>query len=151
MCAFRTKLTKKQQKRLDTLSAAKPEEFDKLYAKQQVNAHDKAAELFDGYAERGDNAALKQFAANTLPVDQATSRRGEEARALASVLRLTLRRGWLRDGRANRKRCRADFSAAPFEHEVAGEPQRSAEMIESGRSAVRGRCTRVARARRSSS
>jgi putative membrane protein len=62
------KLTKKQQKRLDTLSAAKPEEFDKLYAKQQVNAHDKAAELFDGYAEGGDNAALKQFAANTLPV-----------------------------------------------------------------------------------
>jgi putative membrane protein len=62
------KLTKKQQKRLDTLSATKPEEFDKVYAKQQIYAHDKASELFDEYAEGGDNAALKQFAANTLPV-----------------------------------------------------------------------------------
>jgi putative membrane protein len=62
------KLNKKLQKRIDALNKAKPEEFDKRYALQQVKAHTKAAKLFDAYAERGDNAALKQFAANTLPV-----------------------------------------------------------------------------------
>ena len=63
------------KKRLDTLSAAKPEEFDKLYAKQQVKAHRQGVELFDAYAERGDNAALKQFAANTLPASSSISKR----------------------------------------------------------------------------
>lgn len=62
------KLNKKLQKRIDALNKAKPEEFDKRYALQQVKAHTKAAKLFDAYAERGDNAPLKQFAANTLPV-----------------------------------------------------------------------------------
>ena len=62
-----TKLNKKRQKRIDALNNAKPEDFDKIYAKQQVKAHERAVELFDDYAEDGDNAALKQFAANTLP------------------------------------------------------------------------------------
>jgi putative membrane protein len=61
------KLDNQQQKMLEALNEAKAEDFDKTYAKQQVKAHDRAAELFDGYAEEGDNAALKQFAANTLP------------------------------------------------------------------------------------
>jgi putative membrane protein len=52
---------------IDALNSAKPEDFDKTYAKQQVKGHKKAIELFDEYAEEGDNAALKQFAANTLP------------------------------------------------------------------------------------
>ena len=52
---------------IDALNDAKPEDFDKTYAKQQVKAHERAVELFDDYAEEGDNAALKQFAANTLP------------------------------------------------------------------------------------
>lgn len=63
-----TAVNKKQKKMLDALTAAKPEDFDQLYIKQQVKAHSKAVELFDAYAERGDNQALKQFAANTLPV-----------------------------------------------------------------------------------
>ena len=52
---------------IEALNEAKPEDFDKTYGKQQVKAHAKAVELFDAYAEEGDNAALKQFAANTLP------------------------------------------------------------------------------------
>jgi putative membrane protein len=60
------KLTKKRRKLIDTLNNAKPEDFDKIYAKQQAKAHERAIELFDDYAEEGDNAALKQFAANTL-------------------------------------------------------------------------------------
>ena len=62
-----TKLDKKHRNMIDALNDAKPEDFDKTYAKQQVKAHKKAVELFDEYAEAGDNAALKQFAANTLP------------------------------------------------------------------------------------
>jgi putative membrane protein len=59
---------KKRVEMLKALTDAKPEEFDALYIKQQVKAHAKADKLFDAYAERGDNPALKQFAANTLPV-----------------------------------------------------------------------------------
>jgi putative membrane protein len=62
-----TRLDKKHRNMIDALNDAKPEDFDKTYAKQQVKAHKKAVELFDEYAEAGDNAALKQFAANTLP------------------------------------------------------------------------------------
>lgn len=62
-----TEVSKKHKKMLDALTAAKPEDFDQLYIKQQIKAHSKASELFDSYAERGENAALKQFAANTLP------------------------------------------------------------------------------------
>jgi len=60
------KLTKKRRKLIDALNNAKPEDFDKIYAKQQAKAHERAIELFDDYAEEGDNASLKQFAANTL-------------------------------------------------------------------------------------
>lgn len=65
-----TTLDKKHQKMIDALNDAKPEAFDKVYALQQVKGHEKAAELFDKYAEQGDNAALKQFAANTLAAIQ---------------------------------------------------------------------------------
>ena len=61
-----TEVNKKQEKMLKALTEAKPEEFDKLYIEQQIKAHEKASDLFDKYAERGDNDALKQFAANTL-------------------------------------------------------------------------------------
>jgi putative membrane protein len=61
------KLDKRHQNMIDALNEAKPEDFDETYAKQQVRAHGKAVELFDDYAEDGNNAALKQFAANTLP------------------------------------------------------------------------------------
>jgi putative membrane protein len=61
-----TEVNKKQEKMLKALTEAKPEEFDKLYIEQQIKAHEKAVDLFDKYAERGDNDALKQFAANTL-------------------------------------------------------------------------------------
>ena len=65
-----TKLDSKHQKLIDDLNAASGEEFDKTYAKQQVDGHDEAVKLFDSYAKDGDNAALKQFAQKTLPVIQ---------------------------------------------------------------------------------
>jgi putative membrane protein len=58
----------RQLKWIETLKGAKPENFDRIYAQQQVKALARATELFDRYAELGDNASLKQFAANTLAI-----------------------------------------------------------------------------------
>jgi putative membrane protein len=55
----------RQLKWIETLKGTKPENFDRIYAQQQVKALGRAAELFDRYAGLGDNASLKQFAANT--------------------------------------------------------------------------------------
>jgi putative membrane protein len=64
-----TKLDSKHQKLIDDLNAA-DKDFDKTYAKQQVDGHEEAAGLFDSYAKDGDNASLKQFAQKTLPIIQ---------------------------------------------------------------------------------
>ncbi len=52
---------------LDKLTAAKGAEFDMLYKSQQTVAHMTALTVHQGYAETGNNAALKAFAANTAP------------------------------------------------------------------------------------
>ena len=65
-----TKLDAQHQKLIDDLNAASNADFDKTYAKQQVDGHQQAVDLFDSYAKKGDNAALKAFAQKTLPVIQ---------------------------------------------------------------------------------
>jgi putative membrane protein len=65
-----TKLDSKHQKLIDDLTGASDADFDKTYAKQQVDGHEDAVKLFDSYAKDGDNASLKQFAQKTLPVIQ---------------------------------------------------------------------------------
>jgi putative membrane protein len=65
-----TKFDSKHQKLIDDLTAASGADFDKTYAKQQVDGHEEAVKLFDSYAKKGDNASLKQFAQKTLPVIQ---------------------------------------------------------------------------------
>ncbi len=62
------KLDDKHQLMIDDLNAAHEGEFDKTYAKQQVSAHEKAVDLFQSYAQKGDDATVKAFAAKTLPV-----------------------------------------------------------------------------------
>lgn len=52
---------------IDDLNEAKPEDFDKAYAKQQVDGHEDAVDLFEKYAKKGDNTNLKHFAEKTLP------------------------------------------------------------------------------------
>jgi putative membrane protein len=64
------KLDSKHQKLIDDLTAASNADFDKTYAKQQVDGHEEAVNLFESYAKDGDNASLKQFAETTLPVIQ---------------------------------------------------------------------------------
>ena len=61
------RLSKRYHSMIEALNGAPPEDFDKIYAKQQIKVHKRAEELFDAYAEGGNNAALKQFAANVLP------------------------------------------------------------------------------------
>src|SRR4029450_2564565 len=65
-----TKLDSKHQKLIDDLTAASDTDFDKTYAKTEVDGHEDAVKLFDSYAKDGDNASLKQFAQKTLPVIQ---------------------------------------------------------------------------------
>jgi putative membrane protein len=60
-------LDDKHQLMIDDLMAAHEDNFDKTYIKQQVKAHEAAIELFSAYAEKGDDAVLKAFAAKTLP------------------------------------------------------------------------------------
>lgn len=62
-----TKLDSKHQKLIDDLSSASARDFDQTYAKQQVDGHQEAVDLFKKYAERGDDADVKQFAQKTLP------------------------------------------------------------------------------------
>ena len=60
-------LDAKHQKLVDDLNSVSAQEFDKTYAKQQVDAHQEAANLFKNYASQGDDADVKQFAQKTLP------------------------------------------------------------------------------------
>jgi putative membrane protein len=52
---------------INDLKAARPADFDKTYIDQQVAAHAEALTLFKGFADHGDNAALKTFASDTAP------------------------------------------------------------------------------------
>jgi len=62
-----TKLDAKHQKLIDDLNSASTQDFDKTYAKQQVDGHQNAVDLFKKYAAKGDDADVKQFAEKTLP------------------------------------------------------------------------------------
>jgi putative membrane protein len=53
---------------LDNLRASNGAEFDKRYVTQQIAAHQEALDLMKGYADHGDNDALKEAAAKTAPL-----------------------------------------------------------------------------------
>ena len=75
------KLDAKHQKLIDDLNAASDADFDKTYAKQQVDGHKDAVSLFDAYAKKGDNAALKGVRAKDAPGDfNSTSTRPRSCR-----------------------------------------------------------------------
>jgi putative membrane protein len=62
-----THLDNRRQGMIDDLRGAKPADFDHRYLSQQEAAHKEARILMRGYAKNGDNNAVKQFAAETLP------------------------------------------------------------------------------------
>ncbi len=61
-------LQPEHQQMLDDLKAA--DNAAETYGQQQLTAHQKTVDLFQQYSDQGDNAALKQFAADTLPTLQ---------------------------------------------------------------------------------
>ena len=63
-------LDAKHQKLFDDLNRASADNFDKAYAKQQVDAHQEAVDLFKKYGANGDDPDVKQFAEKTLPTIQ---------------------------------------------------------------------------------
>ena len=62
-----TGLDQQHQALVQQLQAAQGAEFDRVFARQQLQSHQTAVELFRAYAQSGDNAQLKQWAAQTLP------------------------------------------------------------------------------------
>jgi putative membrane protein len=62
------KLDAAHQAKIDSLRQAEGRQADELFARMQVAAHEDALALYRAYAEAGDNAALKQFARQTIPV-----------------------------------------------------------------------------------
>lgn len=63
-------LDPRRQGMLDELRQASATDFDTAYLDQQTSAHGEALNLHQGYAQNGDNAQLKAFAAKTAPVVQ---------------------------------------------------------------------------------
>lgn len=66
-----TELDERRKGMLDNLRAANGADFDKTFLAQQEAAHNEALTLHKGYADNGENAQLKAFAAKTAPVIQA--------------------------------------------------------------------------------
>ena len=55
------------QSKIDTLRKENGPSFDDAYDSMQVDAHKDAISFFERYADGGDNAELKAWAAKTLP------------------------------------------------------------------------------------
>lgn len=62
-------MTAEQQSNIEELRNA-GEDFDSTYLDQQVEAHEKALEMLQNYAQNGDNPALQDFARQTAEVVQ---------------------------------------------------------------------------------
>jgi len=63
-----TSLDRQHQALLQQLQGAQQgAEFDRAFARQQVQSHQAAVDLFRAYAQSGDDARLKQWASQTLP------------------------------------------------------------------------------------
>lgn len=63
-----TNLDTQHQKLLRELQHASGVNFDRDYIKIQTDAHKKAVALFRNYSKEGEDSAIRQFAARTLPV-----------------------------------------------------------------------------------
>lgn len=66
-----TGLDERRKGLIDNLNAASAAEFDAVYLSQQEAAHSEALTLMQGYADNGDDAALKAAAGKAVPKIQA--------------------------------------------------------------------------------
>lgn len=60
-------LDSKHRQILNRLQKENAANFDEAYVQAQLNAHQDAVSLFRSYAQNGDDPALRDFAAETLP------------------------------------------------------------------------------------
>jgi putative membrane protein len=60
-------LDQRHQQMVQDLRDAAAANFDQRYVDQQLAAHQKALNTHQGYANNGDNAAVRSFAAETAP------------------------------------------------------------------------------------
>ena len=74
-------LTGEQQANLDKLKAASGAEFDRMFAEQQVAAHQKALDVLRAYSAGGDTQPLREFATKAATVVEGHL---EKARGLAT-------------------------------------------------------------------
>jgi len=74
-------LTGEQQANLDKLKAASGAEFDRMFAEQQVAAHQKALDALRAYSAGGDAQPLREFATKAATVVEGHL---EKARGLAT-------------------------------------------------------------------
>lgn len=65
-----TSLDGEHQAKLERLQGLQGEEFDREYMSQQMTAHRDALALHQGYSQSGDDAALREFAQQAVPVVQ---------------------------------------------------------------------------------
>jgi putative membrane protein len=77
-----TEMDERRQGLLDNLRAAQGAEFDRVFAEQQVAAHQEALTLHEGFADNEDHPELATFAREMVPRLQAHL---EQARALETA------------------------------------------------------------------
>lgn len=65
--ALPTALDERRKGMIDNLNSAAADQFDEAYVDQQTSAHREALTLHRAFADRGDSADLKAFAAATAP------------------------------------------------------------------------------------
>lgn len=75
-------MTERHTQRLMRLSEQQGEMFDRWYVQMQIEVHEEAANLYQGYAENGDVPALRSFAQRHLPMIQSHL---QQARALQAA------------------------------------------------------------------
>jgi putative membrane protein len=66
---------------LAALQSRRGAHFDKTYVRQQVLAHSAALAVEQGYASSGDNAAIRQVAAATVPIISSHLQMAEQMKA----------------------------------------------------------------------
>ncbi len=62
-----TSMDADHQNKIKQLQSATGPQFDQQYRMQQIQGHETAVKLFEGYAQSGDNNELKAWAEKTLP------------------------------------------------------------------------------------
>ncbi len=63
-----TQLDSAHQSKLDDLAKEDANDFDQAYAEVMVEGHQDAVDLFENTAENSEDADIRQFASNSLPI-----------------------------------------------------------------------------------